>query len=126
MGLAVDVFANNACCSHWSSEDNRALVFQSFVPTSVKALSKYRVLHISMGLTHSAVVVEPCHVITFGQNSEGQLGIGNAKTQYVIVEVKALLDKHVTVNRRVFFPLLRICLPLFRISCRQNRPIFSK
>lgn len=65
---------------------------------SVKALSKYRVLHISMGLTHSAVVVGPCHVITFGQNSEGQLGIGNTKTQYVTVEVKALLDKHVTVK----------------------------
>lgn len=50
-----------------------------------------------MGLNHTAVIVEPGHVYTFGRNIEGQLGIGNTKPQNNIMEVKSMPDGS-TVN----------------------------
>ena len=69
------------------------------VPTSVRNLSRHKVLDISMGLNHTAVIVEPGHVYTFGRNIEGQLGIGNTKPQNNIMEVKAITEES-TVNVR--------------------------
>ena len=46
-------------------------------PSSVKGLSKHRVIDMSLGPTHSAVIVEGGRVVTFGRNSEGQLGCGS-------------------------------------------------
>ncbi|GFR93665.1 serine/threonine-protein kinase Nek8 [Elysia marginata] len=66
------------------------------IPTPVRALARHRVVSISMGLFHTAVIVEPGHVITFGKNSEGQLGNQNTKPSSNPVEVKALEDKTVT------------------------------
>ena len=67
------------------------------VPTSVRNLSRHKVLDISMGLNHTAVIVEPGHVYTFGRNIEGQLGIGNTKPQNNIMEVKSMPEES-TVN----------------------------
>ena len=50
-----------------------------------------------MGLNHTAVIVEPGHVYTFGRNIEGQLGIGNTKPQNNIMEVKSMPEGS-TVN----------------------------
>ncbi|GFO11680.1 serine/threonine-protein kinase nek8 [Plakobranchus ocellatus] len=66
------------------------------IPTPVRALARHRVLAISMGLYHTAVIVEPGHVITFGKNSDGQLGAQNTKPFSNTVEVKALEDKCVS------------------------------
>ena len=66
--------------------------------TPVRALARHKVLQVSMGADHTAVVVEPGHVITFGRNSEGQLGMGNNRPQGGIVEVKALSENR-AVNR---------------------------
>ena len=55
--------------------------------TSVRALARHRVIDISMHNYHSAVVVEPGHVYTFGRNTEGQLGTGNTRPQNAIIEV---------------------------------------
>ena len=66
------------------------------IPTPVRALARHRVLSVSMGLYHTAAIVEPGHVITFGKNSEGQLGNQNSKPSGNPVEVKALRDKIVT------------------------------
>ncbi|XP_012937764.1 uncharacterized protein LOC101851545 [Aplysia californica] len=67
------------------------------VPTPVRALARHRVLAVSMGRNHTAVIVEPGHVITFGRNLEGQLGTQNVKPASNPVEVKALEEK--CVNR---------------------------
>lgn len=69
----------------------------SNVPTPVRALARHRVLGISMGVCHTAVIVEPGHIYTFGKNSEGQLGIGDTKPSRAPVEVKAMLES--VVNR---------------------------
>ncbi|XP_071139970.1 uncharacterized protein [Mytilus edulis] len=65
------------------------------VPTPVKAIKG--VLDISMGSTHTAVMVKPGQIYTFGRNTEGQLGASNVKQIGGYVEVKAMKDK--TVNR---------------------------
>lgn len=67
-------------------------------PTAVKALSRYRVIDVALGPTHSAVLVEPGHVYTFGANSEGQLGCGNTKPRDAPATVKPLEEKTVTVS----------------------------
>ena len=61
--------------------------------TLVKALARHRVVDISMGPRHSAVVVEPGHVYTFGCNSEGQLATGNTKLQNAPISVKVFEEK---------------------------------
>ena len=43
----------------------------------MKGLSKHRVIDMSLGPTHSAVIVEGGRVVTFGRNCEGQLGCGS-------------------------------------------------
>ena len=67
------------------------------IPTPVRALARHRVLDISIGACHTAVIVEPGHIYTFGKNSEGQLGIGDTKPSRAPVEVKAMLDSVVNV-----------------------------
>ena len=52
-----------------------------------------------MGPTHTAVMVKPGQIYTFGRNSEGQLGAGNVKQISGYVEVKAMHDKTVNVSR---------------------------
>ena len=39
------------------------------VPTSERNLSCHKVLDISMGLNHTAVIIEPRHVYTLGRNN---------------------------------------------------------
>ena len=60
-------------------------------PSSVKGLSKHRVIDMSLGPTHSAVIVEGGRVVTFGRNTEGQLGCGSMtckSTPGVVTSVK--------------------------------------
>ena len=66
--------------------------------TTVKALARHRVLHISLGPHHSAVIVEPGHVYMFGRNTEGQLGTGNLKPQHAPIEVKIFEEKPAFVS----------------------------
>lgn len=61
------------------------------VPTSVRL--RQRVIDISMGRHHTAVIVEPGHVYTFGRNREGQLGIEGTKPNNAPVLVKSMEDK---------------------------------
>lgn len=68
------------------------------VPTAVKVLSKHRVLDVSLGPTHSAALVEPGLVYTFGDNQQGQLACGNCKLREVPAIVKALEDKTTTAR----------------------------
>lgn len=68
------------------------------LPTAVKALSKHRVLDVSLGPAHSAALVEPGLVYTFGENQMGQLACGNCKPRDVPAIVKALEDKTTTVR----------------------------
>ena len=66
--------------------------------TLVRALARHRVIDISMHNYHSAVVVEPGHVYTFGRNTEGQLGTGNTRPQNAIIEVKIFEEKTAFVS----------------------------
>ncbi|KAK3701599.1 hypothetical protein QZH41_019907 [Actinostola sp. cb2023] len=76
---------------------NKVQVEVKNTPTAVKALSRYHVMDVALGPTHSAVLVEPGHVYTFGSNSEGQLGSGNTKPRDAPAPVKQLEDKTVTM-----------------------------
>lgn len=51
-----------------------------------------------MGSTHTAVMVKPGQIYTFGRNTEGQLGASNVKQISGYVEVKAMKDKTVNVR----------------------------
>ncbi len=72
--------------------------------TLVRALARHRVVDVSMSSYHSAVVVEPGHVYTFGRNSEGQLGTGNTRPQNAPVEVK-IFEKPAFVSFALDFVL---------------------
>ncbi|KAL4216374.1 hypothetical protein ACF0H5_024101 [Mactra antiquata] len=63
------------------------------VPTSVRL--RQRVIDISMGRHHTAIIVEPGHVYTFGRNNEGQLGIEGTKSVNAPVLVKTMEEKNV-------------------------------
>ena len=54
----------------------------------MKALARHRIMDVHMGRYHTAVVVEPGHVCMMGRNTEGQLGMGNAKIQNAPVILK--------------------------------------
>ena len=68
------------------------------VPTAVKVLSKHRVLDVSLGPAHSAALVEPGLVYTFGCNQYGQLACNNCKPRDVPAIVKALEEKTTSVK----------------------------
>ena len=51
-----------------------------------------------LGPHHSAVIVDPGVVYTFGRNAEGQLGMGNTKPREAPAQVRSLSDKCVTVS----------------------------
>ena len=71
--------------------------------TLVRALARHRVVDISMNNYHSAVVVEPGHVYTFGRNTEGQLGTGNTRPQNAPVAVKVFEEKTAFVSGFVVY-----------------------
>ncbi|XP_021939343.1 serine/threonine-protein kinase Nek8-like isoform X2 [Zootermopsis nevadensis] len=63
----------------------------------VKGIS-YKVADISLGSTHTAVLTESGHVITFGRNAEGQLGRGHRRSASSgPMMVKSMADKCVTM-----------------------------
>ena len=66
---------------------------QALVPTPLKELGKHRVVDMSLGPTHTSVLVETGRVFTFGRNSEGQLCTGNCQPQNTPSVVKALHAK---------------------------------
>jgi NIMA (never in mitosis gene a)-related kinase len=70
------------------------------MPTSVRL--RQRVIDISMGRHHTAVIVEPGHVYTFGRNTEGQLGIEGTKPNNAPVLVKSMEDKCIVVCFIIF------------------------
>ena len=66
---------------------------QALVATPIKELGKHRVVDMSLGPTHSCVVVETGRVYTFGRNSEGQLCTGNLLPKNMPSAVKGLRTK---------------------------------
>jgi alpha-tubulin suppressor-like RCC1 family protein len=59
----------------------------------------YKVSDVSLGPTHTAVLTESGHVVTFGHNAEGQLGRGHLRsTSSGPMMVKSVADKFVTVS----------------------------
>lgn len=70
-------------------------VSHALTPTPLKDLGKHRVVDMAMGPTHSAVLVDSGRVVTFGRNTEGQLGAGNLTGSGTPLIVKGLGDKAV-------------------------------
>ena len=68
-------------------------VAQTLVATPIKELGKHRVVDMSLGPTHSCVVVEMGRVYTFGRNSEGQLCTGNLLSKNMPSVIKGLPTK---------------------------------
>lgn len=66
--------------------------------TRVKGIG-YKVADISLGPTHTAVLTESGHVVTFGLNAEGQLGRGHLKSSSPgPCMVKSMVDRVATVS----------------------------
>ncbi|XP_076372611.1 serine/threonine-protein kinase Nek8-like isoform X2 [Tachypleus tridentatus] len=62
------------------------------IPTRVNCL-RTKVVSISMGLTHTVVLLEPGKIITFGNNQSGQLGCGHTRNSLTPMLVKSMEDK---------------------------------
>lgn len=60
-------------------------------PALVRPLTRYNIVSISLGKTHSAAITVTGKLITFGDNKHGQLGVGDAKPRSGVCEVKGLL-----------------------------------
>ncbi|CAL1274048.1 unnamed protein product [Larinioides sclopetarius] len=58
---------------------------------------RQKVISVSMGALHTAVLVEPGKVITFGYNKSGQLGRGNLRNHSSPAVVKSMGDRTVTM-----------------------------
>ncbi|KFM79487.1 Serine/threonine-protein kinase Nek9, partial [Stegodyphus mimosarum] len=66
--------------------------------TPVKlAWLRQKVISVSMGALHTAILVEPGKVITFGCNKNGQLGRGNLRNHSSPAVVKSMGDRTVTM-----------------------------
>ena len=72
------------------------------VPTKIKLLSSSRVVGMILGRHHSAVLVEPGVLYTFGRNTDGQLGVGNTKPREAPMQVKDMSDKVIMVSPLVY------------------------
>ena len=71
--------------------------------TRVKGIG-YKVADVSLGPTHTAVLTESGHIVTFGRNSEGQLGRGHMRSSANgPATVKSMADKVATVNGFSYF-----------------------
>lgn len=71
-------------------------VDQLLVPTKVKSI-KVPIVEIAMSVNHSVCLTDSGKVITFGRNSEAQLGRGHSRNSFQPDFVKALIDKEVTM-----------------------------
>ena len=80
----------------------------------VRALARHRVISLHMGYHHSAVIVEPGHVYTFGRNSDGQLGTGNFKQQGGPIGIKLF------EGNPAFVSVLAILFPLIEMFAKQQ------
>jgi alpha-tubulin suppressor-like RCC1 family protein len=59
----------------------------------------YKVADVSLGPTHTAVLTDSGHVITFGHNAKGQLGQGHLRSSPSgPMMVKSMADKFITVS----------------------------
>ncbi|CAG0921796.1 unnamed protein product [Notodromas monacha] len=76
---------------------NGLQVDKALVPTRVTALGNIKVADVSVGLTHTAVLTETGKVITFGRNSDGQLGRGHTRHSPNPGYVKPLVAKVATM-----------------------------
>ncbi|KAJ9591396.1 hypothetical protein L9F63_002002, partial [Diploptera punctata] len=66
--------------------------------TKVKGIG-HKVADVSLGATHTAVLTDSGHVVTFGRNSEGQLGRGHLRSSSSgPAVVKFLADKVATLS----------------------------
>ena len=54
-------------------------VKQALVPTKLKSI-KQKIISVSLGPEHTACLTEAGHLVTFGRNSEGQLGRGHTRS----------------------------------------------
>ncbi|CAD5119050.1 DgyrCDS7699 [Dimorphilus gyrociliatus] len=63
----------------------------------VRSLARHCIKSISMGDTHTAVLLEGGRIITFGKNSVGQLGMGDTKSQKECVLIKFFESSPATI-----------------------------
>ncbi|XP_022103366.1 uncharacterized protein LOC110986064 isoform X2 [Acanthaster planci] len=63
------------------------------VPTKIKPLASFRVVDMVLGPHHSAVLVEPGVLYTFGRNTDGQLGFGHTKPREAPMQVREMSEK---------------------------------
>lgn len=71
-------------------------VSKQCIPTKLGWL-RQKVISVSMGAMHTAILVEPGKLITFGCNKSGQLGRGNIRNSSSPAVVKSMGDRTVTV-----------------------------
>ena len=61
------------------TKEQKMQVERCLIPTPVKVLTKHMVLDVSLGVTHSVVLVDNGKVLAFGRKKEGQRGLVKSK-----------------------------------------------
>ena len=72
-------------------------VEKTATPTKVKALAKYVIVDLAMGPNHTVCLTNAGKILTFGRNSEAQLGRGHARHVAGPDVVKLMQEKEVTM-----------------------------
>lgn len=73
-----------------------AEIEKALVPTPVKSVTS-RIIDVSIGPHHTVAITENGHLVSFGRNSEGQLGRGRARAAGQPGLVRSMMDKTVTM-----------------------------
>ena len=71
-------------------------IVKALVPTPCASVQA-RVVDVAMSPYHTAVLTETGTLVTFGRNSDGQLGRGHSRPTTAPGSVKGMSDKVVTV-----------------------------
>ena len=89
------------------------------VATPIKELGKHRVVDMSLGPTHTAVVVETGQLFTFGRNSEGQLCTGNLLPKNMPISVRTVRAKP-TVGGNSRWKVTRVMASIAQLEGRSR------
>ncbi|XP_022258858.1 serine/threonine-protein kinase Nek8-like, partial [Limulus polyphemus] len=71
-------------------------IYKWLIPTRVNCL-RNKVVSVSMGPTHTVVLLEQGKIITFGNNQDGQLGHGHIQNSLTPKMVKLMADKYIVM-----------------------------
>ena len=86
------------------------------LPTAVKLIGNKRCVEVSLGPSHSAVVVDTGQIYTFGQNKAGQMGVSTRQNTDNLVLVSSM--EHHTAKVSWYVSLcVYVCVCVYVFVC---------